>query len=195
MNRKRVEIGRRPSQTAATADTRVRDRTSVDDAPQKRLTIDIPASLHARVKAGRASWHQHEKSCSRSAGQGISGLTNSPDLQRARSFLNSELRTHSDAHSGVPAHSCKECTLRTSLSEFFGIYLDLAVEDDVFPLDRADIPDEFRIEREVWCGGQPGDLPCLPIDHACQDERQASRSLRSRRAFVSRESRTSRPGP
>lgn len=54
MNRKKVEIGRPPSQTAATADTWVRDRTGVDDAPKKRLTIDIPASLHARVKAGCA---------------------------------------------------------------------------------------------------------------------------------------------
>ena len=54
MTRKKVEIGRPPSQIAVTADTWVRDRTGVDDAPQKRLTIDIPASLHARVKAGCA---------------------------------------------------------------------------------------------------------------------------------------------
>ena len=54
MNRKKVEIGHRPTQPAASADTWVRDRTGAVDAPQKRLTIDIPASLHARVKAGCA---------------------------------------------------------------------------------------------------------------------------------------------
>ena len=54
MTRKKIAIGQRPSQTAATADTWVRDRSGADSAPHKRLTIDIPASLHARVKAGCA---------------------------------------------------------------------------------------------------------------------------------------------
>ena len=54
MTKKKIEISQRPSQTETAADTWVRDRAGVDDTPQKRLTIDIPASLHARVKAGCA---------------------------------------------------------------------------------------------------------------------------------------------
>ena len=54
MTRRKVEISQRPSRTTATADTWVRDRAGVEDTSQKRLTKDIPASLHARAKAGCA---------------------------------------------------------------------------------------------------------------------------------------------
>ena len=43
------------------------------------------------------------------------------------------------------------------------------------------MPDKFRIEREVRRGSRPGDLPCLPMDYACQDERQAMNRFSSGR--------------
>ena len=53
----------------------------------------------------------------------------------------------------VRARFLLKCTLRTSDPELGGVDLDLAVEDDVAPLDRADAGDEFGVEREVGGGG------------------------------------------
>ena len=63
--------------------------------------------------------------------------------------------------------------LSTAHPELGGVDFDLAVEDDVFPLDWADVPDGFGIEREVGRGGDPGDLPGLSVDDAGEDQRQA----------------------
>ena len=49
MSGKHVNIGQKPSRPLeADADAWVRERRG---EPSKRLTIDIPASLHARIKA------------------------------------------------------------------------------------------------------------------------------------------------
>ena len=64
-------------------------------------------------------------------------------------------------------------TLSTAHPELGGVDFDLAVENDVFPLDWADVPDGFGIEREVGRGGDPGDFPGLPVDDAGEDQRQA----------------------
>ena len=45
--------------------------------------------------------------------------------------------------------------LRVAPRELGGVDLDLAVEDDVLPLDRADVPQQVGVEREVRRGGQP----------------------------------------
>ena len=55
-------------------------------------------------------------------------------------------------------------TLSTVHPELGGVDFDLAVEDDVLPLDWADVPDEFGVEREVGRGDDPGDLPGLPVE-------------------------------
>ena len=48
MSGKRVSIVQKPHRPAGEADAWVRERVT---EPKKRLTVDIPASLHARVKA------------------------------------------------------------------------------------------------------------------------------------------------
>ena len=73
----------------------------------------------------------------------------------------------------VPTRSVQIYTLSTVHPELGGVDFDLAVEDDVFPLDWADVPDEFGIGREFGRGGGPGDLPGLPVDDAGDDQRQA----------------------
>ena len=45
--------------------------------------------------------------------------------------------------------------LRVAHRELGGINLDFAVEDDVLPLDRADMTQQVGVEREVRRGGQP----------------------------------------
>jgi hypothetical protein len=53
MSTKKVAISGKPRQGSdGQADAWVRNRNGVQ--PTKRLTIDLPASLHARVKAGCA---------------------------------------------------------------------------------------------------------------------------------------------
>ena len=46
-------------------------------------------------------------------------------------------------------------TLRAAHLELGGVDLDLAVEDDVLPLDRADMTQQVGVEREVRRGGNP----------------------------------------
>ena len=46
-------------------------------------------------------------------------------------------------------------TLRAAHFELGGVDLDLAVEDDVLPLDRADMTQQVGVEREVRRGGKP----------------------------------------
>ena len=46
-------------------------------------------------------------------------------------------------------------TLRAAHLELGGVDLDLAVEDDVLPLDRADMTQQVGVEREVRHGGNP----------------------------------------
>ena len=46
-------------------------------------------------------------------------------------------------------------TLRAAHFELGGVDLDLAVEDDVLPLDRADMTQQVGVEREVRRGGNP----------------------------------------
>ena len=48
MTAKQVAIVTRPKKKLEEADSWIRDRT--DQEPIKRLTLDLPASLHARVK-------------------------------------------------------------------------------------------------------------------------------------------------
>lgn len=49
----------------------------------------------------------------------------------------------------------------TADRELRGVDVDLAVEDDVPRLDRADACDEFGVEREIGCGGDSRDLARL----------------------------------
>jgi hypothetical protein len=55
MTTKKIAIGSKPSTKPqpATSDAWVNDRKP-DDEPTKRLTIDVPASLHAKIKASCA---------------------------------------------------------------------------------------------------------------------------------------------
>jgi hypothetical protein len=55
MTTKKIAIGNKPSTKSqpATSDAWVSDRKP-DDEPTKRLTIDVPASLHAKIKASCA---------------------------------------------------------------------------------------------------------------------------------------------
>ena len=55
----------------------------------------------------------------------------------------------------VPTPFVLKYTLRAAHLELGGVDLDLAVEDDVLPLDRADVPQQVGVEREVRRGGQP----------------------------------------
>ena len=55
----------------------------------------------------------------------------------------------------VPTTFVLRYTLRASHLELGGVDLDLAVEDDVLPLDRADMTQQVGVEREVRRGGQP----------------------------------------
>ena len=61
--------------------------------------------------------------------------------------------------------------------QFVRIDSDFAVENDVAPLDGADVLQECVVERKVGCGGQAGEFPGLPVDDAGQDERQAGAGL------------------
>ena len=61
-------------------------------------------------------------------------------------------------------------TPRTAHLELGGVDLDLAVEDDVLPLDRADVPQQVGVEREIGRYGQAQNLPGLP---AGEDQGQA----------------------
>ena len=54
----------------------------------------------------------------------------------------------------VPTRFVLKYTLRATHLELGGVDLDLAVEDDVLPLDRADVPQQVGVEREVRRGGQ-----------------------------------------
>ena len=54
----------------------------------------------------------------------------------------------------VPTRFVLKYTLRAVRLELGGVDLDLAVEDDVLPLDRADVPQQVGVEREVRRGGQ-----------------------------------------
>ena len=58
-------------------------------------------------------------------------------------------------HGRVPTTFVLRYTLRASRLELGGVDLDLAVEDDVLPLDRADMTQQIGVEREVRRGGQP----------------------------------------
>ncbi len=61
--------------------------------------------------------------------------------------------------------------------QFVRIDPDFAVENDVVPLDGADVLQECAVERKVGCGGQAGEFPGLPGDNAGQDERQTGAGL------------------
>ena len=63
-------------------------------------------------------------------------------------------------HSRFPIHRVLtrfvlKYTLRAAHLELGGVDLDLAVEDDVLPLDRADMTQQVGVEREVRRGGNP----------------------------------------
>lgn len=48
---KKVSFGTKPSAQPATPDQWVKDRAAQDKEPTKRLTIDIPESLHRAIKS------------------------------------------------------------------------------------------------------------------------------------------------
>ena len=48
------------------------------------------------------------------------------------------------------------------LSEFFGTYLGLSVEDGNSPFDRADVTKQVAVEREGRCCCNTRYVPCLP---------------------------------
>ena len=54
----------------------------------------------------------------------------------------------------VPTRFVLKYTLRAAHLELGGVDLDLAVEDDVLPLDRADVPQQVGVEREIRRCGQ-----------------------------------------
>ena len=56
---------------------------------------------------------------------------------------------------GAVGNLISTTVLRVAPRELGGVDLDLAVEDDVLPLDRADVPQQVGVEREVRRGGQP----------------------------------------
>ena len=53
----------------------------------------------------------------------------------------------------VPTRFVQKYTPRHAQLELGGVDLDLAVEDDVVPLDRADMRQQVGVEREVRSGG------------------------------------------
>ena len=55
----------------------------------------------------------------------------------------------------VPTRFVLKYTRRLAHLELGGVDLDLAVEDDVLPLDRADMTKPVGVEREVRRGGNP----------------------------------------
>ena len=55
----------------------------------------------------------------------------------------------------VPTRFVQKYTLRLAQLELGGVDLDLAVEDDVLPLDRADMTQQVGVKREVRSGGNP----------------------------------------
>ena len=55
----------------------------------------------------------------------------------------------------VPTRSLQKYTLRAAHLELGGVDLDLAVEHDVLPLDRADVTQQVGVEREVRRRGHP----------------------------------------
>ena len=60
---------------------------------------------------------------------------------------------HSVAERRVRARFVQKCTLTLADSELVRVDVDLAVQDDVLPLDRTDPGDELGVEREVGgCG-------------------------------------------
>ena len=66
------------------------------------------------------------------------------------------LPTVGDCARPTPAHGnlIQHSLLRAAHLELGGVDLDLAVEDDVLPLDRADVPQQVGVEREIGRGGQ-----------------------------------------
>jgi hypothetical protein len=49
---KKIDFGaKRPSTQAGNVDDWVLDREATNDEPMKRLTIDVPLSLHKRIKS------------------------------------------------------------------------------------------------------------------------------------------------
>ena len=52
-----------------------------------------------------------------------------------------------------------KCTLRISDAELVGVDPDFTVEDNVVPLDGADVLDQVRVEREVRLCSETGDFP------------------------------------
>ena len=56
---------------------------------------------------------------------------------------------------GAFSRRTSKYTLRAARLELGGVDLDLAVEDDVLPLDRADMSQQVGVEREVGRGGNP----------------------------------------
>ena len=62
---------------------------------------------------------------------------------------------HDDDRLRVLTRFVLKYTLRAAHLELGGVDLDLAVEDDVLPLDRADMTQQVGVEREVRRGGKP----------------------------------------
>ena len=70
----------------------------------------------------------------------------------------------------VPTRFVLKYTLRLAHLELGGVDLDIAVEDDVLPLDRADMTKQVGVERESPERRQSvRDLPGLPVDDAGED--------------------------
>jgi len=55
MSTKKVSIGTKPTARPAAADAWVESRAPEETEPMKRLTIDVPASLHRAIKTQCAS--------------------------------------------------------------------------------------------------------------------------------------------
>ena len=63
-------------------------------------------------------------------------------------------------------------TLRVAHLELGGVNLDLAVEDDVLPFDRAYMSKQVPVEGKIRRGGHSRDLLGLPIDDAGENQGQ-----------------------
>ena len=63
-------------------------------------------------------------------------------------------------------------TLRAAHLQLGGVNLDLAVEDDVLPFDRAYMSKQVPVEGKIRRGGHSRDLLGLPIDDAGENQGQ-----------------------
>ena len=87
--------------------------------------------------------------------RGAEGLAYLVRRLRRRHRATTDRGAQVDGVMRVPTRFVLKYTLRVAPRELGGVDLDLAVEDDVLPLDRADVPQQVGVEREVRRGGQP----------------------------------------